>query len=85
MGSFIKDLKVRVNQTKDVKEGHEHFLKKMAETDEEALSVLMGQKKLMDVLSDDSKSLAQYLQTVKKTKKNDDFDMDESATPSSDE
>lgn len=87
VGSFVNDLKERVKQTNNIKEGHEHFLKKMAETDEEELSVLTGQKKLMEVLSDDSKALAQYLQAIKKTKKkeNDDFDMDESATPTSDE
>jgi light-regulated signal transduction histidine kinase (bacteriophytochrome) len=53
MGSLIGNLNDRQKLSSQKEEEHSTFLKKMAETDEEALLLLTQQNKLMDILKAD--------------------------------
>merc|ERR1711964_874962 len=78
LSSFVKDLTKRKETSDKKTEDHAHFLKKMAETDEEAVSVLSAQNRLMAALGKDGEALMQFLHKIKNksTSKQDDFDMD---------
>lgn len=78
---FQENLEERHKASEQAMGDHSQFLKKLAEGDQEALTVLSQQKNLMDILSKNGFAMKEYLQKLAKTNspKKDDFDMEEDA------